>query len=89
MFYQLDGDLDSFPLDEIFLIIVDIGFGKGYRKSSLFGIILFPYWGIRFDDELLLSVFPYRGIQLDLQNNILYFPYLRGTSPNRPLGQAD
>ena len=34
-------------------------FGSGYRKSSLFGIIFFPYWGIRFDDELLLSFFPY------------------------------
>ena len=33
--------------------------GVPYRKSSLFGIIFLPYWGIRFDDELLLSFFPY------------------------------
>ena len=59
MFYQLDGDYESFPLDMIFLIIIGIGFGKGYRKSGLFGIIFLPYWGIRFDDELLLSFFPY------------------------------
>ena len=42
-----------------FLSIIDIGFGKGYRKSSLFGIVFLPYWGIRLDDELLLSFFPY------------------------------
>ena len=59
MFNQLDGDYDSFPLDGIFFVITGIGFGKGYRKISLFGIIFFPYWGIRFDDELLLSFFPY------------------------------
>ena len=43
----------------IIFFIIDIGFGKGYRKSSLFGIIFLPYWGIWFDDELLLSFFPY------------------------------
>ena len=42
-----------------YFVIIDIGFGNGYRKSSLFGIIFLPYWGIRFDDELLLSFFPY------------------------------
>ena len=40
-------------------VIIGIGFGKGYRKSSLFGIIFLPYLGIRFDDKLLLSFFPY------------------------------
>ena len=50
-------------MDGIFLVIIDIGFGNGYRKSSLFGIIFLPYWGIlwgiRFDDVLFLSFFPY------------------------------
>ena len=59
MSYQLDGDWDSFPLVVIFFVIINIGFGNGYRKSSLFGIIFLPYWGIWFDDELLLSLFPY------------------------------
>ena len=59
MSYQLDDDYDSFPLVGIFFVIIDIGFGSGYRKSSLFGIIFLPYWGIRFDDELLLSFFSY------------------------------
>ena len=59
MFNQLDGDYDSFPLDGIFFVIIGIGFGKGYRNSSLFGIIFLPYWGIRFDNDLLLSLFPY------------------------------
>ena len=27
----------------IFFVIIGIGFGKGYRKSSLFGIIFLPY----------------------------------------------
>ena len=31
------------PLDEIFLIPVDIRFSKGYRKSGLFEIIFLPY----------------------------------------------
>ena len=39
MFNQLDDDQESFPLDEIFLILVHIGFGTGYRKNSLFEII--------------------------------------------------
>ena len=43
----------------IFFVIIGIGFGKGYRMSSLFRIIFLPYWGIRFDDELLLSFFSY------------------------------
>ena len=59
MSYQLDGDLDSFPLVGIFFVIIDIGFDSGYQKSNLFWIIFLPYWGIRFDDELLLSFFPY------------------------------
>ena len=42
-----------------FFVIIGIGFGKGYRKSSLFGIIFLPYWEIRSDDDLLLSFFPY------------------------------
>ena len=42
-----------------FFVIIDIGFGNGYRKSSLFGIIFLSYLGIRFDDKLLLSFFPY------------------------------
>ena len=46
-------------MDGIFLVIIDIEFGNGYRKSSLFGIIFLPYWGIRFDDVLLLSFFSY------------------------------
>ena len=59
MFYQLDGDLDSFVLNEIILIIVGIGVGREYRKSSLFQIIFLPYFGIQFDDDLLFSFFPY------------------------------
>ena len=60
MFYQLDGDYDSFPFDGIFL---DIIFDYGYRKCSLFGIIFLPYWRIQLDlhDELYycdLSYFP-------------------------------
>ena len=43
-FSQLDGDKDSLLLDEIFLTLIGIGFNKGYRKSSLFGIISLPYW---------------------------------------------
>ena len=46
MFNQLDGDEESFLLDGMFLILFHIGFGTGYRKSSLFEIILLPYWGI-------------------------------------------
>ena len=42
-----------------FLVIIGIGFGKRYRKSSLFRIIFFPYWRIGFDDELSLPFFPY------------------------------
>ena len=59
MFNQLDGDWDSFPLDRIFLLLSVSDFGKGYRKSSLFEIIFFPYWRIGFDDELSLPFFPY------------------------------
>ena len=25
--------------------MINIGFGNGFRKSSLFGIIFLPYWG--------------------------------------------
>ena len=49
------------PLDEIFPIPVDIRFGTGYRKSSLFEIIFLPYWGIGVPmvlfDELLYHEF--------------------------------
>ena len=27
-----------------FLVIICIGFGNGFRKSHLFGIIYLPYW---------------------------------------------
>ena len=76
-------------LSIIFFVIIDIRFGNGYRKSSLFGIIFLPYWGIRFDDELLLLSFLIDEIWLDLQDNILYFSYLWETFHNRPLGQAN
>ena len=53
-------------MDGIFFVIIGIEFGKGYRKNSLFGIIFLPYWGIlwgiRFDDDLLLSSFPHSGL---------------------------
>ena len=42
-FSQLDGNKDSFPLDEIFSVFIDIGFNKGYGRSNLLRIILFPY----------------------------------------------
>ena len=59
-------------MDGIFLILVHIGFGTGYRKSYLFEIILLPYWG-----EIQLAVicyyFPFLidEIWLDRQDNIL------------------
>ena len=44
MFNELDSDYDSFPFGWDFLVI-SIGFGNGFRKSSLFGIVFLPYWG--------------------------------------------
>ena len=76
-------------MDGISLVIIGIGFGKGYRKISLFEIIFLPYWGIRFGDDLLFSFFPYCEIWLSLQDNIFYFPYLWETFLNRPSGRAD
>ena len=45
----------------------NIGFGNGFRKSRLFGIIFLPYWGgggggggNPTDDDLLLFFFLYR-----------------------------
>ena len=36
-----------------FLVIISIGFGNGFRKSHLFGIIYLPYWrGDLTDDDL-------------------------------------
>ena len=35
-----------------FLVIISIGFGNGFRKSHLFGIIYLPYWrGDPTDDD--------------------------------------
>ena len=56
----------------IFLVIIGIGFGRGYRKNSLFEIIFFPYWGIRFGDDLLFLSFLIDEIWLGLQDNIFY-----------------
>ena len=44
---------------------LDIGFDRGYRKCSLFGIIFFPYWGIRLD--LMMSC-----------NIVIYLTFLIG-----------
>ena len=77
-------------MDGIFLVIIGIGFGKGYRKSSLFRKIFLPYRGIRLDlpDELLyreLSYLLIGEIWLDLQDNILLgiilFPLSLGDVP--------
>ena len=36
-----------------FLVIISIGFGNGFLKSHLFGIIYLPYWrGDLTDDDL-------------------------------------
>ena len=46
--------------------MINIGFGNGFRKSRLFGIIFLPYWegrgggGNPTDDDLLLFFFLYR-----------------------------
>ena len=53
-------------MDEIFFAIIGIGFGKGYRKSSLYGIIFLPYLGG--SDSMMIC---YCEVWLDLQNNIL------------------
>ena len=37
--------LGFFPIGWVLLTFVGIGFGKGYRKSSLFEIIFLSYWG--------------------------------------------
>ena len=48
--------------------MINIGFGNGFIKSRLFGIIFLPYWGggggggggNPTDDDLLLFFFLYR-----------------------------
>ena len=59
---------------EIFFVIIDIEFGNGYRKSSLFGIIfIFLIGGSGLMMNCYFISFLIDEILLDLQDNIFYF----------------
>ena len=53
--------------------MINIGFGNGFRKSRLFGIIFLPYWG---GIQLMIICYYFSffidEIWLDWQDNILF-----------------